>query len=394
MSATPLLDREQPLPGARIPAKDMAPEEKKKRRRNRLWGWAIYAAVIVTVVIWGPNSENPTRLAGSAGSASLDVLLWLAILILTLYASIWVNALGAVAAGYAAGFQLRHLSMAGFLLERQTRGWRLRFSPRRIFSAYGAMTTLSTEHLARRYIWMFLGGPVATIVLILVALLLPKGDFPQILLFANLGIAALCCIPYTHRGRSSNARLLMILARENAAPGRLTAVLYLLAIDAQGVPPSDWPRDLVEKLDVPPAGTPFFGPSLGLRYAVARASNDPEAIAEALESGLASIDKLPADSRRWFFSTAAGFQASLRGQVPLAEVWLESARKVKNIVLGEEDWDSEALGLIALAKGDSGLARESLTRYLAHVDTRPLPLCGMLVAQRAHTVDLLHQLIR
>jgi hypothetical protein len=46
----------------------------------------------------------------------------------------------------------------------------------------------------------------------------------------------------------------------------------------------DGPREFVQRLDVPASGTPFLGPSLGLRYAVARDSNDP---ATAASSALA-----------------------------------------------------------------------------------------------------------
>lgn len=394
MSTTPLLNCEQPLPGSPAAAKQMSPEERKKRRRGRLWSWVIQAVVVIAVIIWGPDPTSLFTSADAAASGSLRIIWSCGAWFLIGFASVWVNALGTVAAGWASGFELRYLSMADFLLIRQARGWRLRFYPLRFFRSFASMTTLSTEDLARRWVRMLLGGPVVTLILVVVALVLPRGEFSGILLLANVLIAALCWIPYSVRGNASPAKLRWMLTRKDAAGERLRAVLYLMAIDAQGIPPSDWPRDFVEKVngpDVPSAGTQFFGVALGLRYAVARASNDPEAIAAAIEDMLASSTKLPPDSRRWLFTKAAGFQASFRKQLPLAEAWMEAASKVKSTRLEDEDWDAEALGLIALAKGDAQMAHESLTRYVAHVETRPLPLCGMLVAERERVLAVLNQ---
>jgi hypothetical protein len=402
MSATPLLDREQPFPMTAA-EKRKTPAEKKKRLRSRLWTAAIGVAAGVAIAQWGPDLDesqqqvllHPSNFVHLALSGAPGALLWLATLFFALYVSILANVLGVVAFGFAWGFELRILSLGGVLLERRASGWRVRFASRRLFRAFASMTTLSTEHLTRRWAWMIRGGSTATVVLLIIALFaLRKGDFFQLLFIANLFIAALCFIPYTLSGNPSPAKRLMILEQEGAAGGRLTAVLHLLAIDAQGVPPSGWPREFVQRLDVPALGTPFFGPSLGLRYAATRQGNDPEAIADAIESGLASIHKLPPDSRRWFCVKASCFQASFRKNVHLAEVWLESARKVKNTILSDEDWadlDSEALGLIALAKEDTGAAKESLARYLAYVSRQPLPLCGMFVAERARAVALLNQ---
>ncbi len=149
-----------------------------------------------------------------------------------------------------------------------------------------------------------------------------------------------------------------------------------------------------EKLGVAGKATPFSATSLAFKYMVVRDSNDPEAIADALEKALALIDEMPPDTRRWVLASAACFHASFRNQPSVAEQWLESARKVKRTILSEQDWDSEAVGVIALAKGDAEAAKESLTRYLAYVDQRPQPLCGMLVAQRDRTTARLKQAAR
>jgi hypothetical protein len=331
---------------------------------------------------------------GAAVSGAFGAVLWLAALMLALYTSILVNVLGVVAAGAAASFEIRNVVAGGLLLEKQANGWRLRFAPRYLLAGLANLTPLSTEQLMGRYAWTVLGSPSATLCLFPIALLtLPQGVFLRLLLGVNVFIAAQCCIPFTIQGRPSPAMTLMLLARKGVRAERMMAVLSLAAIDAQGIRPSGWPRDLLQAIGVPAKDTPFFDNSLLFRYAVAREGNDPEAIAEALESGLASIRKLRPDTKRWFLVTASCFQASFRKQADLAEAWLESAHKVKSTLISEEGWDSEAAGLIAIAKGDTEEAGESLTRYLEYVDARPLPLCGMLVAERARTLALLNQFV-
>jgi hypothetical protein len=369
MSATPILDGQQPLP-----------EGKKKRR----WLPRLVGLIIGVLFLWWTETGAP------ADTVSSMTLLFPLAVILAIYVAILVNLLGHLIAGMAAGFEIRSLALVGFFVDKQATRWRLRFVPRRIFAAFLHMTPVSTENLARRYAWFMAGGPAATIALLLFTLLaLPKGEFEEALLFASLAMAAYCCIPYTSRGISSPAKRLMILAGKGVEAERLAAIMYLMAIDAQGTRPSAWPRELLEKIGVPGKATPFSATSLALTYMVVRDSNDPEAIADALEKALALIDEMPPDTRRWVLASAACFHASFRNQPSVAEEWLESARKVKRTVLSEKDWDSEAVGLIALAKGDAEASKESLTRYLAYVDQRPQPLCGMLVAQRARTMTLL-----
>lgn len=369
MSATPILDGQQPLP-----------EGKKKRR----WLPRLVGLIIGVLFLWWTETGAP------ADTVSSMTLLFPLAVILAIYVAILVNLLGHLIAGMAAGFEIRSLALVGFFVDKQATRWRLRFVPRRIFAAFLHMTPVSTENLARRYAWFMAGGPAATIALLLFTLLaLPKGEFEEALLFASLAMAAYCCIPYTSRGISSPAKRLMILAGKGVEAERLAAIMYLMAIDAQGTRPSAWPRELLEKIGVPGKATPFSATSLALTYMVVRDSNDPEAIADALEKALALIDEMPPDTRRWVLASAACFHASFRNQPSVAEEWLESARKVKRTVLSEKDWDSEAVGLIALAKGDAEASKESLTRYLAYVDQRPQPLCGMLVAQRARTMILL-----
>ena len=370
MSATPILDGQQPLP-----------EGKKKRR----WLPRLVGLIIGVLFLWWTETGAP------ADTVSSMTLLFPLAVILAIYVAILVNLLGHLIAGMAAGFEIRSLALVGFFVDKQATRWRLRFVPRRIFSripAYDARVygesgaTLCLVYGGRS------GGHDRSASLHVVGIAEGRVRRGSFLRKPGHGRPH-CFIPYTSRGISSPAKRLMILAGKGVEAERLAAIMYLMAIDAQGTRPSAWPRELLEKIGVPGKATPFSATSLALTYMVVRDSNDPEAIADALEKALALIDEMPPDTRRWVLASAACFHASFRNQPSVAEEWLESARKVKRTVLSEKDWDSEAVGLIALAKGDAEASKESLTRYLAYVDQRPQPLCGMLVAQRARTMILL-----
>jgi hypothetical protein len=90
--------------------------------------------------------------------------------------------------------------------------------------------------------------------------------------------------------------------------------------------------------------------------------------------------------RRAFYAAACCFQGFFRHDVRLAEAWLDDARKVKGAVT-PTDWDSRAMGAIALSKGQHTEARACLTRYLAMLDRQPAG--GMIAAERARTLELL-----
>jgi hypothetical protein len=349
MSATPLLDGDPTLP------------QVKRRRWTMLLGLAIGAGLGLAI--------------GESG----------VLVIPAIYIAILVHELGHVVAGKAAGFELRGFAVGGIVLNKQARGWSLRFALSRIFGGFANMLPPSTESLTGRYVQLVAGGPAASILLLLITATLPAGAFVRVLFWVNLVTTVSCLIPYTVGGMLNDARFFTVLARKGAAAEQLAAILYLLAIDAQGTRPSAWPLEIVKRLDAPGQGTPLLGVSLALKYAAARDSEDEDGIAHALENGLASAGRMPPDTRRWFMISAACFQASFRNRIAPAEQWLESARKVKS-TLSQKGWDSKAVALIALAKGDVPGARESLTSYLAYIDRQPRPLCGMLVAERARTV--------
>jgi len=89
------------------------------------------------------------------------------------YVAVLVHELGHVIAGSLGGFDLRLLAVGAFLLDKETRGWRFRFLPRRIIT--GGLTSMmprSPDNLEVRYTRLVLGGPAGSTFLFLVTLAL------------------------------------------------------------------------------------------------------------------------------------------------------------------------------------------------------------------------------
>jgi hypothetical protein len=369
MSNTPILDRELPLPAAQ-----------SKTWRLSLLGGAISGVLVF--LCWyfdktGIFPPLPYLLIGFLPALEFGVL---------------IHELGHVLAGLSAGFELRMLSVGGFFLTRETQGWKFRFFPRRMLSAGGQtlMVPRSADRLVDRYLRLVLGGPAATMLLLVLTLMMavvfPGSAGIRVLLLLNLLLAVQSCVPYNVRGMATDAKVVLLLIGRGPAAERLAALLYIIAVDAQGIGPRDWPRELVDKMNVPTSEKAFLTSAISVRYAVALDSGDPERIAEAVERALLASDEAGPDVQQAFYVAAACFQGIFRNNVPLAEAWLASAREVKNAA-SLKDWDSKALAAIAMARGDRAQARELLTRYLAVLDR--YPATGMVAVERAQTANLL-----
>jgi hypothetical protein len=373
MTDTPILNREQPPPAATL----------RKGRR----GWL--PLLLVGAAIGG--------LLDFADSDMLRILPGAQALLIgfipALYFSILVHELGHVVAGLSAGFELRALMVGAVVLTRQAQGWKCRVIPRRILvGGLTAMVPASADRLVGRYIRLTLGGPGASTALLLITWILmsifPHSAGVRVLLLINLLIVITACVPYTWRSRASDGKLFLLLTRTGPAAERLAAMLYILALDAQHVEPRDWPQALVEKMNLPTKDDAFLLNAIVFRYARALDTGDPERIAEAIECALSASQGTRPDVRRAFYAAACCFQGFFRHDVRLAEAWLDDARKVKGAVT-PTDWDSRAMGAIALAKGQHTEARACLTRYLAMLDRQPAG--GMIAAERARTLELLRR---
>jgi len=310
--------------------------------------------------------------------------------VVCLYLAIFVHETGHAIAGTLAGFEIRGFSVGPFFLTKRARGWGLQFSPGSIFGGGAtSLTPRSRDHLRGRYILGVLAGPIATTVFIGVCSVAGGGFWWNMLLVVNILAGLTTYIPYTVGGQPTDAKIIWILARSGPASEWLLAMLDLLALNARGLEPGDWPRELVETIRKPVSSVyrPVF-----LAFQCELTADGPlEEAAEALENALAESNKIPPTLRRGFFAAAATFEGFVRQDEKRAREWLDEAAKVRGAV-SLKDWDAKARAGILFAQGRITEAGEFLNRYLALLDRQAAN--GLIVAERRRAVALRERLSR
>jgi hypothetical protein len=362
MSQTPILDGEQPLPMRKV-----------RWLLALLIGFAFGGLLIAL-----------DRARGS--SAPLIPPRGFPAFMLALYIAIFAHELGHLIAGMSAGFELRTFLVGAFLFNKEDGGWRFRLVLRNLF--WGGLTASiprSSEGLVNRYARFVLGGPVATFLLLIFTSLLPGGLLIRLLFWVNLLLAISVCIPYTVAYLPNDAKLILLLTRKGAAEARTVAILYLLALDAQGKRPCEWPPELIEKLDVNSKDKSRLPVALGFLLSDATEKDDAQRAAEILERALAINNKMLPDVRRGFLAAASFYHGFHRKDASRAEEFLMQARSVKGSS-SQKDWDTGALAAVWFAKGDCSQSAGLLARYVALLDRQPTS--GRIAAERERITAL------
>ena len=366
MRATPILDGEQPLPVRKV-----------RWLAAILVGLAAVAVMIALDHTVGLRHPLVTPRA-------------IALFIPAFYLAVFAHELGHLIAGVAVGFEPRTFMVGVFLFNRDAKGWRFRFVIRNLL--WGGLTAAipaSDENLVSRYRRFVVGGPAASLVLLLISLVWPAGFWIREVFWVNLLLMISVCIPYTTASLPSDSKLLLLLGRKGPVRERLVAVLYLLALDAQGKQPGEWPLELVRHLDVDTMDKSRMPPALALLLAVAAQNGETGRVPLILERALTLLPKMLPDLRRGFLSAAACYHGFENGDAAQAEEWLGRARQIKGGAR-QKDWDSKALAGIFYAKGDHALSASLLTRYIALLERQPRG--GIILAEAARMRNLLAEL--
>jgi hypothetical protein len=346
MSPTPILDRQQPAPAPKAPRK---------------WLARTLGALIGLAIVLVPGRMLPG-----------DSLVVLA-LVPAFFFAVLLHELGHVAAGLMAGLDFRRVLVGGLMFTREPRGYRLRFAGKGIMA--GGITVMiprGPEQIRRKYLLFVAGGPVVTLLLFVPAALLPWGTATAALLFVNLFLAAFCLIPMKTGGFYNDAKAIGILRRESPDADRLSAVLYLLALDGQAVAPHKWPAEVVAKTLAEGGHNEFRTAARIVAHLYAQDALPPAEVAAALENALSVSHEMSASQRASYFAEAAFFQGVTNRNAELARAWLADARAVKGAVL-QKGWDEEALTAIAYAEGNEPEFRAHHARTLEFMERQPGP---------------------
>lgn len=357
MTLTPILNRTQPPPAV----------EPVRTRKSLLIGAAIGAVIGLLSPKLLPEINSRLEFAGWMVGAYYLVML--------------VHEVGHLCSLPFAGFEFREIAVGPFLLSRGASGLRPRFVPgRMLMGGHVLASPQSHEYLRRRFQIMLSGGPLATAAVFVGLAFLPLTPFTWSMWLWNAVIAASSWIPFYLRGSVTDAKALLLLRRRGKEGDWLAAILYVTAVDRQGVSPRDWPASVVTQL----ASDGASPPAATARYLVmvsALDSGDRERVAAALEDVLAASHKLRPDLRRVSFSEAAFYQGVMARNAELAVAWLKEARAVKG-TSSEKGWDHGLLAAVALAEGREADAREEALAAIAYLDRWPAESGSVAAARR------------
>jgi hypothetical protein len=342
---TPLLDRVVPVP---------AP-----RRRRRTLRLLIVAALGVALDLLAIHY-------GWIEGLGAVVLRFLPCYV----AVILVHELGHLAASRAAGLRFREFLAGPLLVRREAAGLSFRFLPRRILlgGQVQAVPEASTA-LRRRFLALSAGGPIATALVFAGAAALPDRRWMAALCLANLLVAAGSWLPYYVGGACTDAKAILLLSRGGPEGELLLGLLYVIALDTQGVRPKDWPAPAIASFENA-GNSPLAATASVLELARAFDLRDPGALAATVERALGRAHLGVPLHRRMIFESAAYVQGVYRQNAPLATAWLDDARAVRGVV-AETGWDADSLGAVAFAERRLTEARGHFLRALARLDRLP-----------------------
>lgn len=238
-------------------------------------------------------------------------VLALACLPVWMFAVIAWHELGHVAAGLQVDFRFQMLTVGPFCWEKE--GNQLRFRWNRDLNSFGGLALLlpdNEERLVPRFAWLVAGGPIASLLLALLAgigwWLLPEGPDSAVglylldtaLMFLTLmsgGIALATMIPIHSGGfYSDGARVLRLLRGGEVA--RLEALmLSSIAESTAGVRPRDRQQErLSEAIRLAEAQKSPFLPYLQMyQYVFHLDLGDPDLAKPDLEKFAAQQDRMP-----------------------------------------------------------------------------------------------------
>jgi hypothetical protein len=314
MSATPILDLDQPPPD---PPKTMLP---------KLIGLAI-GMVLGGILILADMGKLPDWNWPRANGL---------LLIPALYFAIAFHELGHLIAGKLAGFNIGGISIGPFLFSKSGRNWVFRFDRHRWLGGFFQPLSSDVDLPTSRYAVCVAGGPIASVLFTalcwLICLQYGSGYRAWIgsMFWASLFILLLAVIPINAGlEKSDGARLWQLIHY----PERARAWIALLTIqseDASGLRPRDWTPETFQRImQVDASAGEFLYCQYRAYYRYLDEGSETRALGH-LENALAKSGRAGIVWRHALFLEAASASALIRKQAAQARTWCERACKLRN----------------------------------------------------------------
>ena len=354
----PTADPPPAFPGAGLPPLPRPPEPRRPSRGRRLAEWAAVLLACAGVAAGAGFAARfgafPETRGGAFDAGAWRVLAVGLALMLGEPAAVFLHELGHVAGARAAGFRVWRFAV-GPLVGRRTgdRGagpWRWAWEPARPFwtgrrhgwSGQVQALPAGDDDLRRRTAWVVAGGPLANAAAAVVAAaatfaLWERGGeawttaawCAGALAAQNALVAVGTLLPRRRGGPdglSTDGTQLWRLARGGRAADRALALARLGAAAAAGVPPGEWPADLIADAAPDPALAPAKyaaadGAAVRLAFAAAAARGAYPAAGAALAKVIGGWHVVSAADRPHIAAAADWFERHVRGDAAAAAWW-------------------------------------------------------------------------
>ena len=334
MRETPILDLQRDPPKLR-----------------RAWAPIVFAAAIVLAVLrW-----------------NLHIDLWWIPLV---YVGVTIHELGHLVAGKLVGLNPAAIMVGGLSIFKSGDRWVCRFDFRQLLGGGVAAPLARKGHSNRSKAIMVAGGPLATLLLAVIAGV--TWGWTSSLCSINLFLLASTMLPVQGVNKSDIPRIWQLL-RDPQGSEAWTALIQVQTQDMEGVLPRDWDPEIVAQMLQSDAKSGDYAYRQLLAFYRQLDLGDSEQALQHLETALASSALSGNLVRHLCFLEASASSALYRHNSAAACTWLARAIQVRRPVSrhgveaaiaqaegryqdGLQSWDA-ALAYLVKRKLDSGLVR-------------------------------------
>lgn len=349
-SATPILDRQAPLP---------APEKRAKMQAAMLVIWfGAILAVAVAYQFWHPPWVRALahwcwRIGQQMAPKEvtmLSVLLYLGSLVLAFFLSTGIHESAHALVGAAVGFRFNSLRVGPVQFDRPFRVSLYR-GRKTGSGGWASLFLVKHDKLIARACVMLLAGPASNLVSVAVlSWLQVKGGFAAQFVYISLFVGVMNLIPFRSRAVYSDGGRVLMLLESRARGERWLAMLKLLDEMRRGVEPLAMTREFIAKAVALEDKSPDTIVAHALAHAVAFWTRNDEEAARTLEVCLRHAAMAAPIQRQGLISGAVAFQARRRKRVDMAEQW-QAELPTKT----EQPW-TQPWGEAAILEGKSDIA--------------------------------------
>lgn len=377
---------------------DATPQRIKRFFKSALWFALSIGIGLVTVrlILSFPGPET------SSSSFTALLLSIPVAFLLAYYITILIHELGHVIAAWLVDFQFVGLIVGPIKVWKNTDGLTVSYSGFKAGQLQGrALSVPSDAHnLKRRLLWMFVGGPLATLLQLLVISLIGVlmngltvpyfvGHLITALNFSSTLILLFTILPYNRQGIYSDGLRIWILLFDESRAEFMVGFHRIVVASMSGTRLGDLNLEpllnIIDEIKVPQD-------KLSIRllhYRHILDQDDEEQAAMTLNECLDLLGHLPNTLIAVFvYAEAAYYEARYNQDALTGDMWLELAETIyeKNQWLGNEHILKRAESAVLLAEGDREGAYLSAQEALSLLELCPDP--GYVQSERTWLTQL------